>query len=214
MLVPELEKPVDEEIFTREESTAIKELAWNDYQNKTYRENQLLPLAVIFMLDTGVRRGEVAAVKYEDISDNKIKIRRYYDWYEKTVCDGTKGTYGERNIILIAEAVKVIEIARQHQREAGVNDNEYIFSMNEKPLDYSAIWKIFNKYCKKLGITHKSPHKARKTVSTAVLEEGGGSEFARNLLGHNDVKTTLTDYLFDRKTDKEKLAIMEKALSG
>lgn len=214
VLVPEPKKEDKTQVFTREEASAIKALAWKDFKSKRYYKNQLLPLAVIFLLDTGLRRGEVVAVRYEDVHDNKISIRRFFAHHERLIETGTKGTYGERDVFLIPEAMNIIETARRHQQEAGVDDKSYIFSMNDAPLTYSAVGKIFTKYCNELGIINKSPHKARKTFISAALDAGLNLNTVRRQAGHGDEHTTLNNYYYDRSSDDEQIRKMEVALSG
>lgn len=201
------------QVFTKEEIAQIKELAWEDFKNETYRVNQLVPLAVIFVILTGLRRGELVAVRYEDIINGRIYVRRFYRHHTKQIIERTKGAFGPRDILLIPEAFEILAAAQQRQREKGVSDSGYIFSMNDQPLSYSAIGKAFKKYCDKLGIRPRSPHKGRKTHISAVLDAGLGLNTARKQAGHLHEETLLGSYYFDRSNDEKKIEIMTRALS-
>ena len=54
------------QVYTAEELLAIEKLAWEDFYNEV-KDYVLCPLAVIFQMETGVRAGELCAVRYEDI---------------------------------------------------------------------------------------------------------------------------------------------------
>ena len=86
--------------------------------------------------------------------------------------------------------------------------------MNDASLTYSAVRKIFTKYCNELSIINKSPHKARKTFISAALDAGLNLNTVRCQAGHGDEHTTLNNYYYDRSSDDEQIRKMEVALSG
>jgi integrase len=70
------------------------------------------------------------------------------------------------------------------------------------------------KYCQDLGIEERSPHKERKTFTSALLSNGVSINTTRQLAGHVDERTTLNNYCFDRSEDDEKLTQITYALSS
>lgn len=210
-LVPEEDKPDHTQVFSAEEQEKLFELAWRDYYSRRYRVNHMTPLVVMFMFLTGTRIGEACAIKHSDIQNRVLTVRRMVR-VEGDIIDKTKGTYGERNILLVPEALKILQEAKNHQIEKSV-DSEYLFSMSDKPITRDSVAKAFYKYCEELGIEKRSSHKARKTFVSSLLDAGVNLNTVRKLVGHVDERTTLNNYYFDRSTDDEIVAQMEVALS-
>ena len=216
---PEHKKPGKTQRFLDDEVQRIKALAWDDYYKRRHRIHQLVPLALIFMFCTGIRIGEACAVKWSDIEDRVIIIQRILSGETHEIKEhvkmGNKG-FGDRPIPLIEEARSVLEAAKERQIQAGVySEDGYIFSMQPgKPCPYSALAKCFYTYCKKLGITPKSSHKARKTFGSTMLDAGVSVEIVRKLLGHLREETTYGSYHFDATNDDEKENVIESSLSG
>ncbi len=62
----------------------------------------------------------------------------------------TKGRSEGRYVVLTAEADRLIQTARDYQRANGLPDDGYIFSVNENPLSYYAVRKLYKRYCASL----------------------------------------------------------------
>ena len=103
----------------------------------------------------------------------------------KEVIDDTKGTFGERSVVLTDKAMEIIEAVNDRKQELGI-DNEYIFSLKDQPASYDALKDLYPSYC--------------STV--------------REMVGHNDERTTLSCYCFDRNTDAERKNMIQNALSS
>ncbi len=200
------------QIFTNEEIKKITTLAWEDFENRT-KVYELSPLALLFMLQTGLRIGEVCVVKYSDIeSADYIHIQRMLRRDTKEVIEHTKRNCGDREVYLSSTAKELIQAAKERQEEYGVT-SEYIFSVNGLPLTERSIADLFRKYNKKLGIIQKSSHKARKTYISSLIDTGVNINTVREMSGHATEKTTYRNYVFDRSTEAEKKEKLEMALS-
>jgi len=206
-------KSSESQVYSNVEFAQVQELAWKDFHNRTKRY-QLAPLAVLFMFYSGVRIGEVLTLRYEDIGkDRQLHVRRMFARDSKQIIDHTKGTYGDRTVILPNEAFEIIENAQKRQRELGVDDQGYIFSINGQPPSYHSVSDLYRKYCDKIGIDRKSSHKARKTYVSNLLAGGVGLNTVREQVGHTDEKTTLGSYCFDIDTKDERQKKIQKVFS-
>ena len=200
------------QVYTVDELKQLKALAWKDFETRV-KCCELAPLAVLFQFCTGMRTSEVCAIRYEDIlDDNHIAVQRMYRRDLKETVEHTKGSYVAREVILTSEARNIIEKARQRQKEKDAPTDGYIFSLNEKPLSYYSVIDLYRKYCKKMGIPLKSSHKARKTYISTLIDADININTIREMVGHVDERTTLGNYCFDRKTEKERIAAIEAAL--
>ena len=106
----------------------IVPMAWEDFHNRT-KVYELSPLALLFQFQTGLRIGKVCAIRYEDIqSPDYIHIQRMLRRLTNEVVNHTKTEYGDRQVLLTSTAKKLIDSARERQKELGVDSNGYIFS--------------------------------------------------------------------------------------
>ena len=166
------------------------------------------------MFQTGLRIGEVCAVRYEDIEDKELHIQRSVARDLHHLKNGLKGDNVERWVILGTEAIRIIDEARKRQEAAGVSTDGYIFSMNDEFLSYRSLTCAFKRYCDKAGINYRSSHKARKTVISSLIDEGMNINTIREMVGHTDERTTMNSYCYDRCSEDERRAILERALSA
>lgn len=173
----------------------------------------------------GVRVGEVVALKDTDIHGNTIEIecmeRRVfqsedgieYHQVDRKIVENTKTPAGNRKIPLVKEAMDIVEIAVDVNHRLGYEKDFYLFTNKGKRITDSAVrWRV-EKYCKHLGIVHRSPHKIRKTYISKLIDLGISINTIREFAGHVDEKTTYHSYCFDRKTKEQTYQELEKELT-
>ena len=214
VLVPEVKKPDHTQVFTKSEESMLIERAWKAFNKRENYIQRYAPLAVIFLFYTGLRLGEISALKFEDITGKRMLVNRLVRFPTGEIVDHTKGAYGSRTVPLIPNAADIIDLIRTHRQEEGLDIDGYIFCPNEKPVStYNAIERVLKKYCQDLGIEERSPHKERKTFTSALLSNGVSINTTRQLAGHVDERTTLNNYCYDRSDEDEKLAQITYALT-
>lgn len=207
VLRAEHKKPDETQVFTLEELEFIYECAEKDFSENRRPKHKLVPLAVQFLFQTGLRLCEVAALRYEDIDGDEIIVRRMVRYPGGEIIDSTKGTFGDRRVPLTPKALELIDVAKKKQEVSGQKNMKYIFVMSGDPIHtYLAIQKAFAKYCKELEIQQRGPHKARKTYISELLEFGININTVRAIAGHKDEHTTFNNYCYDRKTKSERNA--------
>ncbi len=213
VLQREHKKPDHTQVYSREELDGLCELAWDEFRRNVYPVHELTPLAVMFMFYTGLRIGEVCAIRYEDIDGNILHVRRMLEYETGEIADGTKGVFGDREVPIVRKAAELIEAAKTRQQEKGMPDDGYIFSMRETPILYTSVSKAFTKYCDKMGTIKKSSHKARKTFVSTLFDAKVNVNTIRQIVGHTDERTTLNNYCYDRRNKDEKFRQIENALT-
>lgn len=163
--------------------------AWrgNDYKNQ-----------MLIELYTGMRMGEINALKTEDIDFDKgiIIVRR-------TITKGLNGrsyvreaTKTEKGIreVPINELVKpVLEDAISKARK---NREGLLFYDRDKKgvITTSQVNCSFKRLIKKAGITDRGQHALRHTFATRCIEAGVPAVVLKEWLGHTDIHTTLDTY--------------------
>ena len=203
------------EVFSKEDDEAFQKAAWDDFYNGRHTSQPLIPLAILFCFQTGLRVGEICSLRYSDISEDGefIIVSSFLRQTTKEVVDHTKGAFGDREVELTDEAKKLIALATEKQKELGASTSGFIFSCQDKPLGYGTMRKINEKYCRRAGIEYKSHHKIRKTVASKMLDDGINPDYIRLFLGQEDILTTWGHYLYDRRTIDENRKMLNSALS-
>lgn len=201
------------QVFLKDELLQLEQLAWEHFDADTMKVHKLAPLAVLFQFQTGLRVGELCAVRYQDVLESKIHINRMFRYELNEVVEHTKGCYGDRYVILTGQAKHIIAVAKAKQIELGVRSDGYIFSVNDDPVPYEPMRYLYRKYCKAIGTINKSTHKARKTYISALIDGGVNINTIRETVGHCDERTTYKNYCFDRSSEEEKVRKIEEALS-
>ena len=159
-----------ERFFSSAELKAIgKYLASADRQRS---ENPAFILATRLMLLTGMRLGEVAALRWSDVdlSANVIRLRE-----AKT---------GSRTVPLNSQAVAFLANAdKRGEYVCGLGIERDVMTR----FDYHAFWR---RLVKATGLVNARPHDCRHTVATLGAMAGGTVFTLRDLLGHKTVAVT------------------------
>lgn len=205
-------KPNETQVYSKEEFQQLSVLAWEDFHSNKKLKNRLSPLAVLFQFQTGIRLGELCAVRFSDIQGDYIQIERMYRYETGEVVNHTKG-FEDRLVLLTKTAKELIQTAKDYHIRNGYQTENYIFSCTEKPLSEWSVERLYDKYCRKIGTIHKSSHKSRKTYISSLIDGQVNINTIREMVGHADERTTYNSYCFDRHTEKEKKLQIESALA-
>lgn len=177
----------------------IRVLSQNDQKRiiaVLYSNMDLFKMAVLAVLFTGLRLGELCALKWTDIdfesktlTVNRTVQRLYAMGYgTKTILMETapKSGHSRREVPLPATALELFIKFR--------NDNEYVFGGN-KPMEPRTMQYHFKKILKEAGLAATNFHILRHTFSTNCIEDGMDVKSLSELLGHSDVQITLNRYV-------------------
>jgi len=208
----ERKKPSETQVFTEKEVLQIYDCAMRDFLNGRCTVHKLTPLAIMFMFLTGLRVGELCAIRYEDIDGNKLNVQRMFCYETNEIISHTKGYRQVRTVPLVSDAMKIIEQAEEYQKDNNLNVDGFVFSVNEKPLSYYSVKKLLRRYCDEIGTFNKSSHKARKTFISTLFEKGVSISRICDVVGHNDTRTTFKHYCFDREDRDTLVEQFENAL--
>lgn len=224
-LFRKVKKPEDTtQVFLTTERPLIESEAWTDFNEKGCTSALAIPLA--FQL--GVRLGELVAIKDTDIcNDGKyIHIQRMVQkqerqkpdgtWYPArwTVVEHTKSSAGDRFVYLTKEARRIINVILASNEESGFSDDRFLFVYGGNRITPRAVDTRIRKYCDHININPKSTHKIRKSYISALLDAGININEIRKQVGHEDERTTLRNYAFNRKIAAENETDMENALAS
>lgn len=215
-------KPVNKsQVFLTDEQPRIEAEAWNDFANT----GTVACLAIPFAFQTGLRLGEIVALKESDIDGNYIHVQRMEirqveqlengSWSKQifTVVDYTKSEAGDRQVYLSKTAKKILAEIISSNRQHGYSDSDFLFlgengRVHAKSVDYR-----IRKYCRHIGISEKALHKIRKTYISTLIDSGLNINEIRKLAGHEDERTTYNNFCFNRMTNEQTEHLLEAALN-
>lgn len=159
-------------------------------------ETDLFKMAVLLCLFTGLRLGELCALKWSDIDfDNKTLVvsrtvqRLHVDGHKtKTILMETvpKSAYSCREIPLSDTILKMLIRFR--------GNDEYVFGKN-KPLEPRNLQYHFKKILREANLPDTNFHILRHTFATNCIEGGTDVKSLSEMLGHSDVEITLNRYV-------------------
>lgn len=204
----------DSQVFKAEDEKHICELAMKHYQTSP---KSITPLAILLNFNLGLRVGELVALKWSDIDKKnythvqRMEVADYVldDKGAVTRCGSkivnhTKSYAGDRKIYLNANSREILSIIKKRSFSYGFYDDDYIFvNFNSSRLTTGSINSFLYKLCDEINIERKSSHKIRKTYISSLFDNGLNINKIREIAGHEDEKTSLNNYCFDRKTDSD-----------
>ena len=153
-----------------------------------------------FLLNTGCRCGEAAAVKPEDIDEKVLFIDRTLT---RTKSGGLmlgkdpKTSSGRRMVPLRKAALDAIkaQIEFNNRKYAGLCGSECIFrSPQGLLLCPSSVDANIRRICRAAGIEPFTSHAFRDTFATRAIESGMNPKTLQELLGHSDFSMTMNLY--------------------
>lgn len=142
---------------------------------------------------TGMRRGEVLGLSWEDLhlEQKMLSVTRTLikDRDNQPVFSEPKTRAGRRNVFLDAATVEVL---RQWPRHLGTG---LVFYEEEgDPINPNNFTWRFNRLVKKAGLPHIRLHDLRHTHATLALQAGVHPKVVQERLGHSSIAVTLNTY--------------------
>ena len=191
-------------VFSEEETSRIIDYIFNTGLD-------ILGLGIILLFKTGLRPGELAALKKEDVSGNYISVRRTEIRYRIEgheifeVRDFPKTEAGIRKVIIPDSCGWVIsEISKKSP------EGEYLFEKNGKRVKTYQFSKKLSTICKRLDIPVRSLNKIRKTYASVLIDNNIEESLVISQMGHTDIRTTRQYYYKDRHDYADKAKQINK----
>ena len=164
-------------------------------------------------LATGLRRGELLGLKWDDIDleSGTIHVKRQISRIDGKVIEAplkTKNSY--RTLSIGADAVGILQ--NQKEKIAG----EYVFpSPNGGPISPDSVLHMLHRVLDRAGLPRLRFHDLRHTFSTLALQNGVDIKTVSGMLGHYSAGFTLDTYAHvTTAAQKEAAKTMGNLLSG
>lgn len=165
-------------------------------------------MGLLICLFTGLRIGEICALKWSDIDFNKGVINinktlyRIYNIYnnEKTteiIMSSPKTKHSFRNIPLPDTLLKAMTSFLKN-----ICEDSYLLTNKTKPMEPRTYRNYYKRILQILALPELKFHSLRHTFATRCIESGCDYKTVSVILGHADISTTMDLYVhpgFERK---------------
>lgn len=167
-------------------------------------------LGIYLCLTTGLRIGEICALRWEDINTQtgtlqvKRTIERIYilegeKKHTELVINDPKTPNSIREIPLSVEALSLIKPLMKV-----VNSGFYVISNDGKPIEPRTYRSYYKRLMESLGIPAIKFHVSRHSFATRCIESNCDYKTVSVLLGHSDISTTLNLYVHPNMEQKKR----------
>lgn len=196
------------EVQAKHAAAAASSAAEQDKRTDLLNEERYLRASLyalfVVLIHTGVRPGEAAGLKWEDLDGPVLRVRRAL----KEIRPGQKKELGPtktgkpRSIPLGRKALSALARLRQEQNtwrvytEGIFQDEDFMFSTSTgSPLDFQNIRnQHFKPMLERLGLPDIRLYDLRHTSATILLKEKVSPKIVQERLGHSTIKLTMDTY--------------------
>lgn len=166
-----------------------------------------------FMLQTGLRTGELVGLKWDDIDFGKrtVTISRTMEYRYKVGewrVGQPKSKSGYRTIPLTDEAIRILKDQKEKNSKIKVINIEWrdqvFLSRKGEPVKNSTYDTALFKICDKAEIRKFCMHILRHTFATRCIEAGMIPKTLQKILGHSNIGITMNLYVDATEEEKTK----------
>ena len=200
--------------FLREEKKEARVLSPAEQEALTLEllsAMDLFKFGVLLTLHTGIRIGELCALRWDDVTENCLVVNktmqrlRSADGKTEIVIDSPKSATSNRTVPIPSFLCPYVEEFRR--------DSGYVIRTSKRPhSEPRAVQQKFHRITRRLGWEDVTFHTLRHTFATRCVEVGFDIKTLSEILGHADVKTTLNRYVHSsfvlKQKNMEKLSLM------
>jgi integrase len=148
---------------------------------------------VKILLNTGLRRGELLKLKWDDVD---FRNRQIYVRETKT----SRSRYIPMNETVYSELQNLYKARK---------GNRLVFVNPQTGKGYVCIRKSFERACKRADIQNLILHDLRRTFATRLLGAGTDIVTVQNLLGHTSVQTTQIYCMTNQQEKRSAVALLD-----
>lgn len=167
-------------------------------------------LGIYISLSTGLRIGEICALKWSDINvtDGILTVNRTIERiyiiegekkHTELVINTPKTKNSCREIPMNKELLGMLKPLKKV-----VNDDYYILTNDERPTEPRTYRNYYKRLMEKLDIPKLKYHRLRHSFATRCIEVGCDYKTVSVLLGHSNISTTLNLYVHPNMEQKKR----------
>lgn len=193
----DVELPIEENLekqskdiiaYTTEEQDVITKAVRAHADNAGY-------LATQFMIETGIRSGELLALKWSDVDISRCRMRVHATIINPshtakcTYQDSPKSKASNRTVPLTPKALLVLKTLQPRRK------TEWVFEQDGQRYTYKKLMYQTKKLCRENKITYYGEHVFRHTFATNCYYKGIDVKILSRLMGHSSVQVTYNTYI-------------------
>lgn len=152
-------------------------------------------LAMLFMIETGIRSGELLALKWSDIDISRCRMRIHAtitNPSHSSKCayqDSPKSKASNRTVPLTPKALTVLKVLQLRKT------TQWVFEQDGERYTYKKLSYQTKKLCKDNKIPYYGEHAFRHTFATNCYYKGIDVKILSKLMGHSSVQVTYNTYI-------------------
>ena len=169
-----------------------------------------MSLGIYISLSTGLRIGEICALKWSDINvaDGTITVQRTIERiyvvegekkHTQLVINTPKTVNSCREIPISKELLAMVKPMKKV-----VNGDFYVLTNEDKPTEPRTYRNYYNRLMEKLDIPKLKYHGLRHSFATRCIDAGCDYKTVSVLLGHSNISTTLNLYVHPNMEQKKR----------
>jgi len=178
--------------YTREEQEKILRIT---SEPEVYKIDITAGLAIEFLLETGLRSGELLALNWSDVHIERKMIKvcatlvNPASVIQSRRQQSSKTASGNRVVPLTPKAVSILEKCR------AMSTCDTVFANGDYPLNYRVLRTYVEKICKLANIPYYGTHALRHTFATNCYYKGMDVKILSKILGHSSTTVTYNVYI-------------------
>lgn len=203
----EKKKSPEQRVVSDFDMKRLYERFQKDYDRKP---NYIPTYAVELATLTGMRVGELSALKWEDIHETYIfisKSEKYNRIEKKYYIDQTKNKE-DRKFPVSEEIRNLLDRVKKAEIRSGYVC-EWVFANQNGRIHAPVISSCLKNKCRQIGMEEKGIHAFRRTVNSKMRCSGVPATVAASLLGHTE-EVNENYYTYDVSSFAEKQRIVEQ----
>lgn len=205
-LSAKIQKPVT----VRREISVLSEEAQKKIENRLKHSASLSALGILIALNTGLRIGEICALKWEDIDVEAgvIHVRHSIvrissqdsasDCKTRLIVADPKTKTSRRDIPINTKLLDIISLA------APLSESDFVVSDGAGFVSPRTFEYRFHRILKQYGLQDVNFHALRHTFATRCVEKNVDIKTLSEVLGHSNVSITLNTYVHPSFESKRK----------
>ena len=167
-------------------------------------------LGIYMSLTTGMRIGEICALRWDDVDldAGTISVRRTIERiytaengvrHTELVIGPPKTLHSIREIPITGELAALLQPLRE-----SASGTDYVLPGNKRPTEPRTYRNRYDRLLKRLGIPHIKFHGLRHSFATRCIESECDYKTVSAILGHSDIRTTLNLYVHPNMEQKKR----------
>lgn len=199
-ILPKIEKR-EIDVFTKREKDKI--------ENYCIKQNTLKTLGIVFCLNTGMRIGELCALRWDniDLKEKCFYIRetaqRVYkgkNEKSKVIIGPPKTKCSIRTIPMNMKLYNILKLLGKKYKKGTI----FFLTGTEKCLEPRSYQNLFKKILSNAKVKKRNFHATRHSFATNCIEVGMDIKTLSKILGHANVNITLNTYVHSSKKQMNK----------